>query len=832
MSRRPWKAGNLLGNVAKIEAADVEAERLAIQAIVAELPDAGERLRYCLGRVFEEKVGAQGLVTRFLFAQLALSLHARHDLLSRAETAKLVAMAHRLLQLARIKPTSSRLAFLYADLYEALAEVHGAEGDRWAQIWDYQKAQLLSRKAPRRQRSEQIMTTAAGLFREGKGKVAHELVQQTSGEGPWLASLFRLRGEYATARVRQPNATPWDLAWTDAMEKRDPAVLFGLYRRERGVKTELPVVDLWLWSRAVAQTKAMDESGLPSVRQLRRGGVGKDRSDEAVFAAATAIEALYDSERPLEQRVDGSREILALAAKTATIERELLCLAALCRWLFRFNQMDLAICVLARYRDLAQGASGGVTDDPFGALTDLAVATLAGRYRRSEITLADERDFIVKQAPRILEIGKLATRISSLMMKGALKSWFKDTDSRDHLKVQTETEIAQTIVAFLTRRKGAFLKLGQICSYFDGPIARHVTEQYTVLRAEVAAMPPPMMRRVFQQELGKTPEEAFASFDELPFAAGSIGQVHRAVTKSGRRVAVKIRYENVRELIEVQLKTIRLGRVVFLRTLPALNWDEIMDEISKHLLAETDYEREREHMEFFAAHFGDDPDVVIPAVVPEFCSKGVLTTDFADGQSFEEFLAVASQEERDKAGETIARVLLTSNFALRRFNADPQPGNFLFEDGKVVFIDFGCVKVFDEGYFEQRRLCNIAFFRGDLDALGRAYMGQGYVENLDGVDLLHVRKMYAAVNAHALKDEPYRVIHGYGMNIFRAFSLENPHSAKFKLPADSFFSSRIEFGLMSVLHRLGARVNYRRILMPIFFPNGDAPAPLDEDSAA
>lgn len=825
----------MFGNPAKIEAADVVEERIRIRQRLSELASPRAQLDHCFSLAFEDRAGAEGLLTRFLHAHEALRLHADHDLLTKGETEKLVQMAHKLLQIARIKPQSSRLAFLYAELYETQAEIHGSNGDRWRQLWDYHKAQLLSRRAPRHARADQLIATAAGLFREGNGQVAYDLVTEAGAvfesEAPaWLVSLYRLRGHFAEARRLLPRDDAWGHAWTDAMERRDPQPLVQLSRRERGGWAGS--IDLWLWTRAVAQTKVMDEAGLPSVRQLKKQAAADGPVDEPAFAAAALLESLYDPERPLDQRVEASRDVLDLAARVKTVERGLLCLAALCRWLFRFNQMDLAICVLSTYRERARAASAGVGDDPFQALADLSVATLAGRYRRAGVSVAAERDFEVRRGTRLLDLGKLATRVSSLMMKGTLRGWLTTGDSKAQIKVRTETEIAQTVVSFLTRRKGAFLKIGQICSYFDGPIARHVTDQYRVLQAEVAAMPPAMMRRVFVRELGRTPEEAFQSFDELPFAAGSIGQVHRAVTKDGRRVAVKIRYENVRELIEVEMQTIRLGRPIFLRMLPALNWDEIMDEIGSHLIAETDYERERRNLEYFGAQFQDDPDVMIPRVLPEFSSAGVLTTDLVEGQAFDEFLGGASQEERDKAAGTIARVLLTCNYKLRRFNADPQPGNFLFDDGKVGFIDFGCVKEFPKEYFEQRTLCNRAFFRKDLEAIGRHYVGQGYVDDLEGIDLEDLWRMYKAVNAYAMKDEPFEVTPGYGMNIFQHWSVENRHHAKFRLPVHSFFSSRIEFGMMSVLHRLGARVNYHRIVMPLLFPDGDAPPPLDEESAA
>lgn len=810
---------------AKIEAADVDLERERLRRLLEAMPDDKARVAYCVERATDDRDGPQALVTRFLHAQAALACHAREGVLSRSEVDRLVTLAHKLLQLARIKPSSSRLAFLYADLYETLALIHEGDGDRWGQIWEFQRAQLLSRKASRTGRDEQILTTARALFREGNGQVAGELVALAGrSEEPWLRSLRRLRGDSPGGE------SGWDEAWTAAVAARDPSRLFVIARREKGVKTRTPFIDLWLWTRAAAQTKLFEESGLPGLRQLRKNAED-EAFDAAAYAVAGVLEALYDAERPLDQRVAAAREILTLARKARTVERELLCLAALARWLVRFNQMDLAIATLARYRELARGASAGWSEDPFGVLADLSVATLAGRYRRS-VPYAAESDFSKKQGERLLELGLLGAKVSSLMMKGALKSWFTEDGGKSQVKVETETEIANTVVNFLSRRKGALLKIGQVCSYFSGPIAQHVSEQAAVLQAEVAAMPPPLMRKVFQRELGKLPEEVFAAFDEQPFAAGSIGQVHRAVTKDGRQVAVKIRYENVREIIEIEFRTMRRGRAIFTRMLPLLNWDELLDEIRTHLLYETDYLREKAQIEFFRGHFGKDPDVYIPAVVPELSTAGVLTTELAAGRTFEEFVATATAEERDRAGETIARVLLTSNFGLGRFNADPQPGNFLFDDGRVIFIDFGCVKEFSPVYLEERQRANRAFFQRDLETMGDAYVKQGYVDDIRDIVIEDVWNFYKKVNAHALRNEPYQVEAGFGADVFRAFSLDNPHRAKLKVPVDSFFSSRIEFGLMSVLHRLGARINYHRIVMPLLFPGGDYPEPLDEDPAA
>jgi hypothetical protein len=205
-------------------------------------------------------------------------------------------------------------------------------------------------------------------------------------------------------------------------------------------------------------------------------------------------------------------------------------------------------------------------------------------------------------------------------------------------------------------------------------------------------MHPSLMRAQFKASLGRVPDELYASFDEEPFAAASLGQVHRATLRDGTAAAVKIQYPGIRDAIA--------GDFTWFRAVskPAQATGHLplaaIDELEAQIVAETDYGREADNIELFHAGLAPLPFVRIPAVVRGLSSGKVLTMTLLPGQHLEEFLArPPSPSLRDLVGARLVDLFYFQLLRLHALHADPHWGNYLFApDGTIGLVDFGCVK--------------------------------------------------------------------------------------------------------------------------------------------
>ncbi len=389
-------------------------------------------------------------------------------------------------------------------------------------------------------------------------------------------------------------------------------------------------------------------------------------------------------------------------------------------------------------------------------------------------------------------------------------------EAREAIDAATREANALQIFDAMGRLKGAFLKVGQILSQQSHTLPEAYVRRLAELQRQAPPMHGTLARIQIRNELGRPPEEAFAAWEREPFAAASLGQVHRARLKGGEAVAVKIQYPGIERALASDFAILR----GLLRTAPLGDrrpeLERAVDEVERHLALETDYRREADALEEFARLLAGDGGFRVPRVYRDLSTGRVLTMELLDGRHAAELLAEGpSQEERDRLATLLLDLFCRQTLAFGLLHADPHPGNFLFlPDGRVGLLDFGCVKRFDPGFPETlRRLLRtpveaeavlvdcyreIGLFN---PAAGRAGEQRGFLLALQRLDA----GKYHRAGRFDFGDAGYlRELSSLLQNLLRA-GLTHPEFVLY---------IRTKLGLYNLFHQLGARVDCRRVVEP------------------
>jgi len=248
--------------------------------------------------------------------------------------------------------------------------------------------------------------------------------------------------------------------------------------------------------------------------------------------------------------------------------------------------------------------------------------------------------------------------------------------------------------------KGILIKLGQFLS------ARVdlLPEEYTRVLAQLQDSVPPAdfsaIKQRLRDDLGENPEKVFAVFNETPIAAASLGQVHEAVLKDGRRVAVKVQYPGIRRIIEADLRAARWATWFLQRFFRQIRFDILYQEFSRLLHQEMDYTQEARNAERFHHNFEGEKQIVVPRVIWDYTTPHVLTLEFVEGIKITEFEAIrAAGVELPALAKLLMESYMKQLFAHRFLHGDPHPGNLFVRPGPtpgdgpvLVFVDFGLMQ--------------------------------------------------------------------------------------------------------------------------------------------
>lgn len=263
----------------------------------------------------------------------------------------------------------------------------------------------------------------------------------------------------------------------------------------------------------------------------------------------------------------------------------------------------------------------------------------------------------------------------------------------------THLRNAKRIERTICELQGLFIKVGQVISIMTNFLPEEFRRQLEGLQDHVPPRPYPDIAARIREELGGEPDAVFASFDKVPIASASIGQVHRARLHTGEDVAVKVQYPDIDEIVKGDLRTMRRIFRIVQWFVPYQGLDDVYREIRGIVLAELDFRAEADNGDRIAANFTDRPDVAFPRVVRERSTARVLTTRFEAGVKISDNAGTKQLGlDRRALARQVVEVYCQQIFTDGVYHADPHPGNLLVRPAasgvgaaELVFLDFGAV---------------------------------------------------------------------------------------------------------------------------------------------
>ena len=378
---------------------------------------------------------------------------------------------------------------------------------------------------------------------------------------------------------------------------------------------------------------------------------------------------------------------------------------------------------------------------------------------------------------------------------------------------------ARRLTKQLSEMRGAAMKLGQILSMDSGDfLPKELADILATLRNSAYTMPEHQLEEMLQSAFGEGYGAKLKNFERRPFAAASIGQVHRLQTRDGRDAVLKIQYPGVRESIDSDVDNLA-ALLRFSGLLPKhIDLKPLLAEVKVQLREEADYEQEAKYLNAFVRALGDDERFCLPRVIPSLTSERILGMAYVPGEPIEQVFE-ESQEERDRVMSLMLELLLVEMFELRLVQTDPNFANYRYdpETGQVVLLDFGASRRFKAAFTHAYRDLLKATIDGDREAMAAAASRAGYQMGPEGSRYRETLLDLALIVLDPIRrDEAYdfgsselpRQASGMAeeMQSFREF-WEAP-------PVDAAYVHRKIVGLFMMASRLSARVNVNALLRP------------------
>jgi len=389
---------------------------------------------------------------------------------------------------------------------------------------------------------------------------------------------------------------------------------------------------------------------------------------------------------------------------------------------------------------------------------------------------------------------------------------------RDEISSELQRRTAEQVFEVLGTLKGGAMKFGQALSVYEAAIpdeyAAPYREALTKLQNAAPPMPTATVHRLMAQQFGTGWTSRFREFDDTAAAAASIGQVHRAVWKDGREVAVKLQYPGAEAALRADLD--QLFRVAPLLgvIVPGLQIRPLLAELRDRILEELDYAQEADNQRAFAAGHAGDEYFLVPPAVPT--APNILVSEWVEGVSLGKIIAAGTTVQRDRAGSLMTELHFAAPERVGLLHADPHPGNYMLTgDGRLAVIDFGSVSRLPDGAPRIiGQVTRLALEGRSADVL-LALRDEGFVlpDYDPDPDLL---MNYVVPFIEPLRHETFHFTRSWmqeqAARMSNFSSEESKMARRLNLPPSYLLIHRVTFGSIGVLCQLDATAPFREMV--------------------
>lgn len=399
-----------------------------------------------------------------------------------------------------------------------------------------------------------------------------------------------------------------------------------------------------------------------------------------------------------------------------------------------------------------------------------------------------------------------------------LKHYGKKLVNPDTSRDQLHEDNANDIYNSLSELKGSALKVAQMLSMDKNLLPQAYQQKFAMAQYSAPPLSYPLVVKTFQSAFGKGPEQIFDTFTHKAMNAASMGQVHQA-TLNGKKYAVKIQYPGVADSVKSDLAMVKPIALSMFKLNP-VEYDEFIQEVEMRMMEETDYLLELNRSISLSNKTSHIENVVFPKYYPEYSSSRILVMDWIEGKPLGEVINNKSltKSAAQKLGQAMWDFYQFQMHKIKAIHADPHPGNFIVtKDNKLAIIDFGCVKVIPEDFYnvyfrlldkdlltnlkkKEEVFTKLRFIYPDDTAKDRAF----FINIFSKLDELLVRPFRSDVFDFADK-EYFDTMFAFGEEISNMKEIRQ--SKRPRGVRDAIYINRTYFGLYNILHDLKVKIN-------------------------
>ena len=415
------------------------------------------------------------------------------------------------------------------------------------------------------------------------------------------------------------------------------------------------------------------------------------------------------------------------------------------------------------------------------------------------------RDEASSLGDRLKRYGQVTMAASSLFPKMFGKSLGFSINEEMH---------AEEIKNVLGNLKGPLMKIAQILGTVPDMLPEGYAEELRMLQSNAPSMGWPFVKRRMASELGLKWPELFDVFEKTATFAASLGQVHKAVDKKGRLLALKLQYPDMQSIVDADLVQFQFLLSLYEKFSQGLKTEEIFLEIKERLLEELDYESEARNVAVYAKIFQGIEHIHIPMVIPELTTSRLLALSWEDGDSLLSFKE-DSQDIRNRLSQNLFFAWYYPLYQYGILHGDPHLGNYTGRrDGSINLLDFGCIRIFKPEFLKGVIDLYRALLNNDEDLMVAAYESWGFYNLQKSV--IEVLNLWAQfLYGPLLQDKPLNLwdvsAPSMGKDIASRVHAELKKVGGIAPPREFVFMDRAAVGLGSVFMRLGAHLNWHQM---------------------